>query len=328
MGVVLLAESAARALAARRPRRYLLSWTALADLLVIATLVVPVFLDQLAFLRLLRAVRLLHSRIVLRRLGRLFPRLRHRRSSVQAAVDLVAFVTSALVHVRQHPVNPRIATMADAVPFTVAAFTTSGFGDVVPVGTAGRVLAVAITIVGISLLIRCAVSAPIDGRGTVVWSCFPRFDGDPVFCHLVDEGGERGFFAVDFPDLQNVEQRHLPHTAVLETVLRDGMDPAALEDITAQDPGVPVVSRFAGCARHLEGVLTVNPYDIRQVAQELHRALTMPLSGRIAMWQQAMAAAERHDIHRWRRVFLGELAGPDFAKIFGEEAALDEDGSE
>ncbi|GBD40775.1 hypothetical protein HRbin39_00144 [bacterium HR39] len=220
---------------------------------MIATLVVPVFLDQLAFLRVLRAVRLLHSRIVLRRLGRLFPRLRHRRSSVQAAVDLVAFVTSALVHVRQHPVNPRIATMADAVPFTVTAFTTSGFGDVVPVGTAGRVLAVAITIVGISLLIRCAVSAPIDGRGTVVWSCFPRFDGDPVFCHLVDEGGERGLFAVDFPDLQNVEQRHLPHTAVLETVLRDGMDPAALEDITAQDPGVPVVSRFAGCARHLEG---------------------------------------------------------------------------
>lgn len=160
VGLVLLAEFGARALAERRPRRYLLSWTALADLLVIGTLLIPIFLGQLAFLRVLRAVRLLHSRIVYRRLERLFPRLRHRRGSVQAAIDLVVFVfvTSALVYVQQHPVNPQIATMTDAVYFTVTALTTTGFGDVVLVGTAGRLLAVAIMIVGISLFIRLAQS--------------------------------------------------------------------------------------------------------------------------------------------------------------------------
>ncbi len=73
----------------------------------------------------------------------------------------------------------------------------------------------------LGLVGNCAVSALIDRRGTVVWSCFPRFDGDPVFCRRGDEGGERGFFAVDFPEVRHVEQRYLPNTAVLETVLRD-----------------------------------------------------------------------------------------------------------
>ena len=38
---------------------------------------------------------------------------------------------------------------------------------------------------------NCAISALIDRLGTVVWSCFPRFDGDPLFCRLLDDGGER-----------------------------------------------------------------------------------------------------------------------------------------
>ena len=160
VGLVLLVEFAARALAERRPRRYLLSWTALADLLVVATLLVPAFLGQLAFLRVLRAVRLLHSRLLLRRVERLFPHLRHRRTSIRAAIDLVVFVfvTSALVFVQQRGVNPEIASMTDALYFTVTALTTTGFGDVVLVGTAGRLLAVAIMIVGISLFIRLAQS--------------------------------------------------------------------------------------------------------------------------------------------------------------------------
>jgi GH15 family glucan-1,4-alpha-glucosidase len=69
---------------------------------------------------------------------------------------------------------------------------------------------------------NCTISALIDPQGTVVWSCFPRFDGDPLFCSLLDNGGERGFYAVELDDLVEVEQHYLQNTAVLVTRLVDG----------------------------------------------------------------------------------------------------------
>jgi GH15 family glucan-1,4-alpha-glucosidase len=68
---------------------------------------------------------------------------------------------------------------------------------------------------------NCTISALIDRSGTVVWSCFPRFDGDPVFCKLLDEDGERGFYSVELNDLVEVEQSYLANTAVLVTRLTD-----------------------------------------------------------------------------------------------------------
>lgn len=68
---------------------------------------------------------------------------------------------------------------------------------------------------------NCTISALIDRSGTVVWSCFPRFDGDPLFCKLLDEEGERGFYGVELDDLAEVEQSYLPNTAVLVTRLTD-----------------------------------------------------------------------------------------------------------
>jgi GH15 family glucan-1,4-alpha-glucosidase len=68
---------------------------------------------------------------------------------------------------------------------------------------------------------NCTISALIDRQGTIVWSCFPRFDGDPLFCRLLDNDGERGFYAVELDDLAEVEQRYLDNTAVLVTRLVD-----------------------------------------------------------------------------------------------------------
>jgi len=68
---------------------------------------------------------------------------------------------------------------------------------------------------------NCTISALIDRSGTVVWSCFPRFDGDPLFCKLLDEDGERGFYSVELDDLAEVEQSYLSNTAVLVTRLTD-----------------------------------------------------------------------------------------------------------
>ena len=100
----------------------------------------------------------------------------------------------------------------------------------------------------------------------------------------------------------------------LVTPLRDGMNLVALEYVAAQDPenpGVLVLSRFAGCAAHLDGALIVNPYDIHQVADSLHTGLTMSLEERTERWQRMMAAVREHDVRRWKQRFLEWLREAD-----------------
>ena len=73
------------------------------------------------------------------------------------------------------------------------------------------------------LIGNCNVSALVDPQGTIVWSCLPRFDGDPVFCSLLQgEENGRGRFAVELADLARSEQRYLRNTAILVTTLVDG----------------------------------------------------------------------------------------------------------
>ena len=74
----------------------------------------------------------------------------------------------------------------------------------------------------LGLIGNCAINALVDRDGTIVWSCFPRFDGDPVFSRLLDEGGERGFFAVEVEGTVRREQVYIENTAVLVTRLWDG----------------------------------------------------------------------------------------------------------
>jgi len=66
--------------------------------------------------------------------------------------------------------------------------------------------------------------ALIDRMGRIVWSCMPRFDGDPVFCALLDgttANEPTGFYAVEIEDFDRAEQRYIPNTAVLVTTLYD-----------------------------------------------------------------------------------------------------------
>lgn len=101
----------------------------------------------------------------------------------------------------------------------------------------------------------------------------------------------------------------------LVTPFRDGMNLVAKEYVAAQDPadpGVLVLSRFAGAARELNGALIVNPFDTDQVAEALHTGLNMPLDERKARWQGMMEALRANTLSRWRDRFLGALqaAGP------------------
>ena len=96
----------------------------------------------------------------------------------------------------------------------------------------------------------------------------------------------------------------------LVTPLRDGMNLVAKEYVACQDPadpGVLVLSRFAGAAQELTEALLVNPADTAEVADALERALKMPLRERRARWRSMMNVLERHDITAWRNAFLNAL---------------------
>lgn len=96
----------------------------------------------------------------------------------------------------------------------------------------------------------------------------------------------------------------------LVTPLRDGMNLVAKEYVAAQsghNPGVLVLSRFAGAAQHMDGALIVNPYDIQGVADALQRALNMPLAERKRRWQTLVKPVRENDVVRWRESFLDRL---------------------
>ncbi len=96
----------------------------------------------------------------------------------------------------------------------------------------------------------------------------------------------------------------------LVTPLRDGMNLVAKEFVVAQDandPGVLVLSRFAGAAEQLSEALLVNPYDIHTTAQTIQRALQMPLAERQERHQQLLARIKQQDVHWWRKSFLDAL---------------------
>jgi trehalose 6-phosphate synthase len=96
----------------------------------------------------------------------------------------------------------------------------------------------------------------------------------------------------------------------LVTPLRDGMNLVAKEYVAAQnpaDPGVLVLSRFAGAAEQLTNALIVNPYDEERVAATLGRALEMTLKERQGRWRATMDVIRRHDIVAWRKNFLRVL---------------------
>ncbi|WP_186098113.1 trehalose-6-phosphate synthase, partial [Burkholderia gladioli] len=96
----------------------------------------------------------------------------------------------------------------------------------------------------------------------------------------------------------------------LVTPLRDGMNLVAKEFIAAQDgrdPGVLVLSRFAGAAEQLTDALLVNPYDIQGTARAIQAALTMPLEERVQRHTALLAEIRKHDVHWWTTGFLGAL---------------------
>ncbi|MCW5581319.1 MAG: trehalose-6-phosphate synthase [Luteimonas sp.] len=96
----------------------------------------------------------------------------------------------------------------------------------------------------------------------------------------------------------------------LVTPLRDGMNLVAKEYVAAQDaddPGVLVLSRFAGAARELDAALLVNPFDPDEIAEGLHQALTMPIDERISRHAALLEKVRAVTAETWCRRMLEAL---------------------
>lgn len=156
MGVLFLIEVVIRFWAASAPRREMFSLWGLSDIAVIASLLAPIWGEGLAFLRVLRIFRVLHSRETLVQLRQDFPRFRRNETTIRAAINLLIFIflMTALVYETQSGVNDKIANYVDALYFTVTTLSTTGYGDVTLIGHSGKLISVGIMIFGISLFLR------------------------------------------------------------------------------------------------------------------------------------------------------------------------------
>ena len=186
IGAVLLAELAARVVADSDRLALLSKPLTLLDLAIIVSLFVPAAFGSFAFLRVVRAMRVMRSYLVtqeLRKISRFFAR---NEDVIFSALNLLVFifVVTALVFVLQQGPNREINNYIDALYFTITTLTTTGFGDIVLVGSTGRLLAVVIMIIGVALFVRLVQT--IFRPSKVRYECsvcgLTRHDFDAVHC--------------------------------------------------------------------------------------------------------------------------------------------------
>ena len=102
----------------------------------------------------------------------------------------------------------------------------------------------------------------------------------------------------------------------LVTPLRDGMNLVAKEYVAAQDPedpGVLILSRFAGAAQQLggqgAGAILINPHSPDDIASAIREAMDMPLAERKARWEPMHACVRDENVQAWTANFTRDLAG-------------------
>ncbi len=163
--------------------KQLLTWV---DLIVIATLLAPVLTGNFAFLRVMRALRLLRSYHVLKDLRREFKFFARNEDIINSIISLFVFIffITALVYVLEVRVNPEISSYMDALYFTVATLTTTGFGDITLQDPMGRMLSVVIMVFGVALFLRLVQT--IFRPAKVLYKCpkcgLRRHEPDAIHC--------------------------------------------------------------------------------------------------------------------------------------------------
>ena len=186
IAALLAADLVARALATTDILRWLRQMPVIIDIFILTTLLAPAWLVNLGFLRILRLWTLTRSSTFWRPLRK--RGLGLYQEPVQAVINLLVFlfVVTGFVYTAfaNRGDDPGIAGYVDALYFTVATVTTTGFGDIVLPGTWGKLASIVIMIIGISLFVRLAQS--IFRPAKVHFPCpqcgLQKHDPDAVHC--------------------------------------------------------------------------------------------------------------------------------------------------
>ena len=154
---ILIADLTGRALAHTDIKDWLKKPATWVDLFVLATLLFPYWLFNLGFLRLLRLWTLLHSDFFWRTIGHKYDDTRVEEvTKALASLLTFIFVVTGFVYATFRGTHPGITGYLDALYFTVATLTTTGFGDITLPGNWGRVLSIVVMLTGITLFLRLA----------------------------------------------------------------------------------------------------------------------------------------------------------------------------
>lgn len=185
-GLIMLADFAARMALSRQRWRELLYPSTWADVAAIISFLAPILGEGLAFLRVLRTLRLLRTYHLLAQLRADSRYFRRHEDVILAVANLAVFIfiVTGAVYETQHYSNPHIRNYADALYFTVTALTTTGFGDITLPGTTGRLLSVVIMIFGVTLFFNLAraLISPSKVRFPCPTCGLKRHDIDAVHC--------------------------------------------------------------------------------------------------------------------------------------------------
>ena len=186
IALLILLDLLARFWIAPNRVRHLRQFYVMVDIVVILSLMAAPFIGQgLMMLRLLRALRLVHSYHLLRDLRRDWRFFRRHEDTVVSAVNLLVFIfaMTALVYVMRAQ-EPGLESYVDALYFAVATLTTTGFGDIAMTTTHGRLLAVVIMVVGVGLFLRLAsaIFSPAKVRQKCEQCGLMRHDSDAIHC--------------------------------------------------------------------------------------------------------------------------------------------------
>jgi len=186
IALFLLVEFSARLYIARRKLRFLVNFSSLADLIVIFSLIAPLFIDNLGFLRVVRMLRLMRSYHMLKTIRQESSWFRQNEQVILSSVNLAifVFVITAVVYVLEAGRNASINNYLDALYYTVATLTTTGFGDITMDDTLGRMVSVVIMVFGVALFLRLVQT--IFRPTKVQYACetcgLNRHDPDAVHC--------------------------------------------------------------------------------------------------------------------------------------------------
>ncbi len=186
IAAVLALDYTARLIAETRRVKYIFSFTSLADLVVVVSLIAPAFFENFGFLRVVRMLRLMRSYHLLKELRKTSDWFRQNEEIMQSAVNLVVFifVVTAIVFVVENDRNPNINNYLDALYFTVTTLTTTGFGDITMTDSVGRLMTVLIMIFGVALFLRLVqtIFRPAKVRISCPDCGLSRHDPDAVHC--------------------------------------------------------------------------------------------------------------------------------------------------